>query len=214
MGWDEAALNPSRPLLSIARQKKARCQYCQVAVKSTCGRGLRGADQHPLPASAPPERALRLTHALSQPCHACGEPTPAVQLDLDYRIEYLSVRRHDGQPQTQVNIQSCELIAAYCSKDCWEAGAEAWAAILELTTTYPPIGFVTSCCQCASSVDRTQPYICYSISKMAYPEGGGDVVICKSARNWAVLCNACDKPTGPPSAAIVRDIDAPVREFS
>jgi len=153
---------------------------------------------------------LAITHPLSQPCHACGEPTPPIQLDLDYRTEYLTVRRHDGQPQTKVNILSCEVVAAYCSVDCWEGGAEAWAAILELTTTYPPFGFVTSCCQCGSSVDRTKPYICYSISKMAYPAAGGDVVLCKSARDWAVLCNPCDQPNLPESVAITIEHGAQV----
>lgn len=136
-----------------------------------------------------------MTHPLSRPCCSCEVPTPPQQIDLDRRIEFLSVTRMDGRPVTQVNIQTSEAVAAYCCESCWNLASVALEVALDLKSTYPSIGFVGSCSRCGSSIDRTKPYLCYSIAQMAYPKTGGDVVICEDARDWAVLCHECSAST-------------------
>ena len=147
-------------------------------------------------------RIRPMNHSLSQPCCSCGAWTPPEQVDLDRRIEYLSVTRLDGKPRTQVNIQTSEVVRVYCCKPCWDAASVALAADLDLNITYPSFGFVASCCRCGSFIDRTKSYLCYSIAHMAYPKTGGDFAICKKARDWAVLCHGCAGLPDPEEMAV------------
>lgn len=155
-----------------------------------------------------------MTHAYSTRCGHCGGLTEHVQLDLDRRVERLAVERHDGKPVTCILISRRETLHAYCDEACWKAAELALAASFGLRATYPPFGFVSSCCRCGASVDRTHSYICLSISKMTFATEGGPVAVCSNDRDWAVLCNGCDHPDGRPAASVSIDQGVPVPEFT
>ena len=132
-----------------------------------------------------------MAHAFSQACFYCGAPTPTDQIDLDRRIESLSVDRFNGKPQTQTNVQTSEVVAVFCCNTCWETASEGLTVDLGLQSTYPPFGFIASCCGCGRSVDRTKPYLCYSVAHMVYSETNSDIARCSGAKDWAILCKAC-----------------------
>lgn len=155
-----------------------------------------------------------MPHPHSSPCCFCGRLTGIEQYDLDRRVERLTVVRHDGQPVTSINISQSETVHAYCSEACWTAAEPALMEEFELRKTYPPFGFVSSCCCCGASVDRTHDYVCLNISTMTYSQDGSPIAICSDDRDWAVLCNGCDHPGGPESAVIANDVDTLVLEFS
>ena len=157
-----------------------------------------------------------MNHPLSKPCRSCGTWTPPEQIDLDRRTEYLSVTRLDGKPLTQVNVQSSEVVGVYCCELCWNTASAVLATDLGLNITYPSFGFVVPCCRCGLSIDRTTSYLCYNIAHMAYPEIGGDIAICKKARDWAVLCHGCAGLPGPQemSVSIATGLESSIRELA
>jgi len=155
-----------------------------------------------------------MPHAYSSRCGHCGCLTAHVQRDLDRRVERLAVGRYEGKPVTSILISRRETLHAFCDKSCWAAAEPALAVKFDLRTTYPPLAFVSSCCRCGASVDRTQPYVCLSISKMTFPPDGSPVGVCSSDRHWAVFCNACEQPGGPETASAAIDLRAPVLEFT
>lgn len=155
-----------------------------------------------------------MPHSYSSRCGHCGCLTEHVQRDFDRRVERLTVGRHDGKPRTSIHISRRETLHAYCDEACWAAAEPALVIEFELSTTYPPFGFVSSCCRCGASVDRTHPYVCLSISQMAFPPDGSPVAVCSDDRDWAVLCNGCEKPDGPEIASVALDLESPVPEFT
>lgn len=155
-----------------------------------------------------------MLHAYSTQCGHCRYLTEHVQRDLDRRVERLAVGRHDGKPRTSIIISQRETQNAFCDAACWAAAEPALVAEFELLTTYPPFGFVSSCCRCGASVDRTHDYVCLSISKMTFSQDGHSIAACSDDLDWAVLCNGCDQPDGPQSTSVAKDIAVPVPEFS
>lgn len=130
-------------------------------------------------------------------CSICEKPIGNLHLCLDRRIEQLGVMNHEGQPVTRIDIAHRETLLMYCGHDCWQAHQADLAAALELKKTYPAFGFVTPCCRCGKPVNRTQPYVCYSISEVEIE--GSDVMIghCIDDNDFAVLCRECEMPDSP-----------------
>ena len=155
-----------------------------------------------------------MPHAYSSRCGHCDCLTEHVQRDFDRRVERLAVGQHDGKPVTSILISRRETLHAFCDKACWAAAEPALVVKFDLLATYPPLGFVSSCSRCGASVDRTQPYVCLSISKMTFPPDGRPTAVCSSDRHWAVLCNACEQPDGPETASAAIDLEALAPEFA
>lgn len=155
-----------------------------------------------------------MPHPYSTRCAFCGHLTERVQVDLDRRVERLTVERHDGKPVTSVNISQREALHAYCDEACWIAAEPTMVLEFDLRHTYPSFNFVSSCCRCGASVDRTHDYVCLSISTMTYPEAGGTSAACSEDRDWAVLCDVCGHLDGPHSSSVSIDQESFLREFS
>lgn len=130
-------------------------------------------------------------------CSICDAPIGNPHLCLDRRIEKLGVMNHADKPSTRVDISNRETLLIYCSPDCWQLNQPGLAAALELKKTFPAFGFVTPCCRCGKPVNRTKPYVCFSISEMKLE--GTDVIIaqCLDDLDFAVLCRKCDAPDSP-----------------
>ena len=154
-----------------------------------------------------------MPHPFSQNCAYCGSLTEAEQYDFDRRVEHVTVVRHDGKPVNQINVKVSENLHAFCSRACWESLEPTLVEELEVQTTYPPFGFVTSCCRCGASVDRTHDYVCYIIAAMSYSADGSPFAECTGERVWIVLCHSCEGPDAPEAASVAKDIDVLEREL-
>lgn len=127
-------------------------------------------------------------------CTVCLEPTGNPHLCFDRRIEKLTVMQRDGKPVTAINIAERETLRMYCSHECWQAHEPAIGAALELKQTFPAFSFVTPCCRCGKAVNRTQHYVCYSISEMRFQGDEQLVARCMGDHDYAVLCRECESP--------------------
>lgn len=135
-------------------------------------------------------------------CSVCQKAIGNPHLCFDRRIEKLAVMQHDGKPVTSIHIAQRDTLFMYCSHECWQAHLPDIAAALELKHTYPASSFVSPCCRCGMSVNRTHPYICYSISEMELD--GDDVLIghCLDDHDFAILCRDCEEPDLPAAETI------------
>ncbi|MCB2051126.1 MAG: hypothetical protein KDE63_06825 [Novosphingobium sp.] len=129
------------------------------------------------------------------------------QYDFDRCVERVTVIRRGGKPVPQINIKIRENLHAYCTRSCWEAAEPGLADTFEVQTTYPPFGFVNSCCRCGASVNRTHNYVRYSIAAMTYSTDGSPHAACTNDRDWIVLCHNCEHPEGPGTAAASQDVE-------
>lgn len=155
-----------------------------------------------------------MPHLYSSPCHFCGCLTEHEQVDLDRRVERLTVVQHDDKPVTSIQISQRETLYSFCDGACWTAAEPGLIDEFGLSATYPPFGFVSSCSRCGGSVNRTLDYVCLSISTMTYQQDGSPVAVCSDDRDWAVFCNGCDQPDGGIASDIAIDQVLRVPEHS
>ncbi len=127
-------------------------------------------------------------------CHVCGQPVGTTHHSFDRRIETLGSSRRDGEPVTTCNIVFDESLYLYCSEACWDVHQAEIVRALALTQTYPAQGFVTPCCRCGKPVDRTEPYVDYSVTATRIADEGILVGYCVDDRDFAVLCHDCEAP--------------------
>lgn len=133
-------------------------------------------------------------HAFGLHCSVCSQALGETFFALDHRVEYITVTENGGQTITAVHILNSSIRSMYCSPACWNSHESEVAAALQLQQTYPAFSFVTPCSRCAQPVNRTQPYICYSLAEMsltAEPEWVGQVI---DDHDYAVLCKQCKAP--------------------
>ena len=133
-------------------------------------------------------------------CGVCGAPTKNTHHCLDRRVESLSVSDHDNKPATVINISERETLVMYCDDECWQLHQPDLTEAMALVQTFPAFNFVTPCCRCGKAVNRTKPYVCYSISEMCLEDDKCLTVRCIDDRDFAVLCSSCESPV-PPEAS-------------
>jgi hypothetical protein len=124
----------------------------------------------------------------------CNQAIQNPYLSFERRVEKLSVIEQGGKPVTAINIATCQVMFMYCSHECWQTHQSEIAEALELKVTFPAFNFITPCCRCGKAVNRTQHYVCYSISEMEME--GDDVLIghCLDDHDFAVVCRDCEEP--------------------
>lgn len=139
-------------------------------------------------------------------CRVCKAPIGNPHLCFDRRIEKLGAMTHEGKPVSRVDIAYRETLFFYCCHEHWQMHEPDIALALALKKTFPSFGFVTPCCRCGKLVNRTQPYVCYSISEMELE--GSDVLIaqCLDDNDYAVLCPECEMPDAPEAEEAVTDM--------
>jgi hypothetical protein len=102
--------------------------------------------------------------------------------------------QHEGKPVTAINIAERDTLFMYCSHECWQVHEPTLGAAMELKQTFPAFNFVTPCCRCDRAVNRTQHYVCFSISEMSFQGSKQLVAQCIDDHDYAVLCKDCESP--------------------
>jgi hypothetical protein len=64
---------------------------------------------------------------------------------------------------------------------------------MELQETFPAFNFVTPCCRCGKAVNRTQHYVCFSISEMSFQGSEQLGAHCIDDHDYAALCRDCEE---------------------
>ena len=126
-------------------------------------------------------------------CTVCLEPIGNPHLSLDRRIEKITVMQHDGKPVTAINIAERETLFMYCSHECWQVHEPTLGTAMELQETFPAFNFVTPCCRCGKAVNRTQHYVCFSISEMSFQGSEQLGAHCIDDHDYAALCRDCEE---------------------
>lgn len=139
------------------------------------------------------------------PCCVCKNAIDNPHFLLDRRIEKVGVGMHKGKSVNEILIESCETLLMYCSKGCWEGHQAYVAEVLALQQTYPDFGLYTPCSRCGDPVNRTQAYICYTISEFILTGREALTGQCISDDYFAVLCKDCYPPDYGQSELVVRN---------
>lgn len=137
-------------------------------------------------------------------CAVCLEAIENLHYCFDHRIEKLTVSTYEGKQVTSINIEGRESLFMYCSRQCWKAHEPVIKKAFGFKQTFPVFSFVSSCSKCSKLVNRTSPYVCYSISKMEFDGLDKDVTDshCLDDDDYAVLCRDCEDLDHEPEAEV------------
>ena len=112
-------------------------------------------------------------------CAVCGETVGDSFVSLDRRTESLATSKQDGKVTTTLNISCCQTMFIYCSNPCWDAHAPAVAAQLQVENPTPDPVLITPCSRCGSPVNRTAPYLNYSVPELKLIQTTHPIPICR-----------------------------------
>lgn len=128
-------------------------------------------------------------------CAICGKPVGDSYVCLDRRTESLATSEQGEKVMTTVNIACCQTMFIYCSNPCWDAHAPNVAAELQVAKPYPSFGLIAPCSRCGGPVNRTVPYLNYTVSELKFIQTTPYLSAqCLDDRDFAILCTNCEEP--------------------